>query len=299
MKTYNFLLIFGLILSFILISCERENRTGFSIEFSDGTVIHEEDISFYDSSTCILFLKDKLTLPNEAGEPPNVEYPEFSVLINDDIIYEGIIYPALVAAVSPSPYFIHSSTAPTDVIPISFAGFHTNTKDVRNDQRIIDFLDNSNLLHHGISCTIDSVYIHSYIDSSVTSTFTLWNNDNVNYYIPDPGKMGAANFNNYTGGGLTLINKETNEYHWPKMDNITSDWDNLKMEDLSILESKSEITFTYTSSFYPKIDKGIYRCDQRFSSMYQFRPITLSLDQENGRVWVGGLISRIDNIIFD
>ena len=298
MKKSNFLLIFCPILFFILISCERENRDSFLIEFSDGTVIHEEDISFYDSSTCIIFLKDKLTLPNETGEPPNVEYPTFSVFINDDLIFDGIIYPALVAAVSPSPFFIPSPTAPTNIIPIEYAGFHTNTKDVRNDKRIIDYFDNSNLLHHGISCSIDSVYVHSYIDSSVTCTFTIRNNDDVNYYIPDPIKMGSHIFNNYTGGGLWLKNKESNEYHWSIQD-VNLGWDVLTLDELTILQSKGEISFTYTSSFYPKIGKGIYEGDLRFLSMYHFRSVTLSLDQENGRVWVGRLYSRIDNVIFD
>ena len=298
MKTSNFLLIFGLILSFILISCEREKRTGFSIEFSDGSIISEKDINYYDSSTCIFFLRNKITLPDETGTPPDVIYPEFSVYLDKEKIYDGIIYPALVAAISPSPFFIPDPTAPTDIIPIAYAGFHTNTNDVRNDTRIIDYFDKSNLLHHGISCIIDSVFVNSYVDSSVTCTFTIRNNDNVNYYIPDPIKMGAHIFNNYTGGGLSLKNKESNEYHWSIQD-VSPGWDVLTMDELTLLESKGEISFTYTSSFYPKIGKGIYEGDLRFLSMYHFRSVTLTLDQENGRVWVGGLYSRIDNVIFD
>lgn len=286
----------------LLFNCEGENDSGFSIEISDGTMINEENISFYDSSTCILFLNKKLKINYVIGEPPNVEFSKFSVFVNNDIIYQGIIYPALVAAISPVPFYISSITYPTfesDIISLNYIDHYTNSLDVRNDQRIINSFERSNLLRHGISCTIDSVYVHSYINSSVTCTFTIRNNDNVNYYIPDPSKMGAANFNNYTGGGLWLINKETNEYHWPQTDNITSDWDNLTMDDLSILEGKSEITFTYTSLFYPKIDRGLYKGNLRFSSMYQIRPVTLPLDQFFGRVWVGYIFSKIDNLIFD
>jgi hypothetical protein len=299
MKKLISFFIFGLLISYVQISCDSEKDTkhnipGFSIEFSDGTIIKEDDILFYDSSTCILFLKKNLTLIIGPEESPYT-YTKFSVFVNEDKIYEGIFYPVIFEAMAPEPY-ISSKTYPdfnSNILEIK------QHKDIANDYRIIESLKKSNLLHHGISLTMDSVKIFSYQDSTLICSFTLRNNDFINYYIPDPVKMGISNFNNYTGGGLRLKNKETNKYHWSNRDSITSDWDILTMEDLSILESKSKITFTYMSSYSPKIVPGLYQGDLRYNSMNYFLPVTLNLDQENGRVWVGTIFSNIDNIIFE
>jgi hypothetical protein len=292
--------IFGLLISYLQISCDSEKETkrnipGFSIEVSDGKIIRENDILFYDSSTCILFLKENLSLIIGPAESP-YNFTKFSVFVNEDKIYEGIFYPNMFEAASPGP-FISSKTYPdfnSNILEIK------QQKDIANDYRIIESLNYSNLLQHGISLTIDSVKISSYQDSTLLCSFTVKNNDFINYYIPDPVKMGVSNFNNYTGGGLRLKNKETGDYYYhSNIDNLTSDWAILTMEDLSILESKSKITFTYKSSYYPKIVKGLYKGDLRYNSMNYFLPVTLNLDQENGRVWVGSIFSNIDNIIFE
>ena len=62
MKTINIVLILGLIFGLYLISCESESDTNlndseFKVEFSDSTLITENDLLYYDSSTHLLFLK--------------------------------------------------------------------------------------------------------------------------------------------------------------------------------------------------------------------------------------------------
>jgi len=299
MKTLNNILIYIFIVSFYLISCESDNVTinndpVFSIKFSDSTVVNEKDIVFYDSSTCILFLKNKLTLTIGPEDPP-YSFIEFSVLVDDEIIYQGIIYPdMLFVAPCPIELYISADTYPNfnnDIIQLKY------DKNILNDPRIIKSLEKSNLLHHGITCIIDSVKVFSYNDSSVMCSITLRNYDDINYYILDPERMGVSSFNCYTTG-LVLSNLTTHNSHTPIHSNSLSDCNILVLDDLSILMGKSEITYTYKSSYYPRIDKGIYKGHLRFSSMID-RPVTLSLDQENGRVWVGKIFSTLDSIIFE
>lgn len=290
----------GLIISFILISCELKNDSGFSIKFSDGSAINEKDIVFYDSSTCNLFLNDELHLNYVLGEPPNVDYIEFSVYVDKDIIYQGIVYPALVAAPSPEPSFIASYSYPTfesDIVPIRHISIYPNSVDNRNHTRIISFLDNNDLLHHGISCSIDSINISFKNDSSVSCTFTIKNNDNINYYIPDPAKMGAERFN-FCLGGLYLKSKEINEDIFQDYINYPG-WEILTMDDFSILESKSQVTFNYVSSYNLKINKGIYECNFYYHVLGGCVTISVALNQEDGRVWAGDLYLSIDNILIE
>ena len=250
-----------LIICFILISCESDNNNiindpEFSIKFSDGTIINEKDIVFYDSSTCNLFLKNKLQLDYVFGEIPNVDFLEFSVYVDKDAIYQGIVYPAFVAAPSPNPYFIASYSYPnfeSDIISLRYMDFYTNSIDKRNNPQIIKSLEKTNLLKHGITCSIDSIYISSYIDSSVICVFTIQNHDFISYYIPDPNKMGAGRFS-FCIGGLYLKNKKTNEDIYRNYVNSVG-WEVLTMDDLSLLESKSENTCTYEFIFNTDIDK--------------------------------------------
>jgi hypothetical protein len=148
-----------LIICLILSSCESENNNiiddpEFSIKFSDGTITNEKDIVFYDSSTCNLFLEDKLQFDYVLGEIPNVDFIEFTVYVDKDAIYQGIVYPAFVAAPSPKPFFIASYSYPnfnSDIISLRYIDFYTNSVDKRNNPQIINSLEKTNLLNHGIT----------------------------------------------------------------------------------------------------------------------------------------------------
>ena len=284
----------ALITCFILISCESENDSGFSIKFSDGTIISEKDIAFYDSSTCFLFLNKELDLVVGTGEPPST-CTEFIVFVNNDIIYQGVIYPDFhYNAVPPRSIYISSKTYPTFKSNIlTIKGF----RDIINDHRIIMILEESNLLHHGITCTIDSVSVSSDNDTTVLCTITYKNYDQVNYYIPDPFKMAIPVFNSITQ--ITLVNTETKEDIYVTSNFwITSDW-NWKMSDLSILESNSKVTYTFKSPCSATIGKGLYDCYLWLDNNKHFLPFPIPLDQEGGRVWVGQIYSSVKNIMIE
>ena len=65
----------------------------FSVVFQDGTIINEEDIAFYDSSTTILFLNEKLYLDYGSEGYPLTDHFKFSVFVQNDTIFQGVVFP--------------------------------------------------------------------------------------------------------------------------------------------------------------------------------------------------------------
>ncbi len=293
MKTSNIVLISGLIFGLYLISCESENDTNlndseFKVEFTDSTLITENDLLYYDSSTHLLFLKREFDL--------NQSISGFNVLVDNNKIYKGIIYSCHLSNPPPSPFFITDCFLyGNDIVEI---GYYQGSKDLRNDPRIINALKNSNLLHNGLSCQIDSIIVNSFENySEVTCTITIRNNDNINYYILDPEKMGELDFNYFTGG-LYIQNIDT-RVSWSLRWSISNpDWDNLTINDFSVLSGESEVTYTFKSSDYYKIDKGIYKARFRFCGT-KHETSKFNLNQDNGRIWVGDVESNIDSILVE
>lgn len=293
MKTLNIVLILGLIFGLYLISCESESDTNlndseFKVEFSDGTLITENDLLFYDSSTHLLFLKWDFDF--------NQSISGFNVLVDNDTIYQGIIHSCALSSPPPSPFFITDCfLCGNDIIEI---GCYTESNDLRNDQRITNALKNSNLLHNGLSCHIDSIKVNSFNNySEVTCTITIKNNDNINYYILDPEKMGELDFNYFTGG-LFFQNIDTKVSSGLRWSIPNPDWDNLTINDFSAVTSGSEVTYTFKSSDYYKMDKGIYKARFRFCGT-KHKTSEFDLNQDNGRIWVGDAESSIDSILVE
>jgi len=271
------------------LSCEKKVSTGLIIKFSDGSTITEENIAFYDSSTCILFLRDSFHLEYVLGENPDVTFTRFSVLVNNEVIYQGVVYPDLVAAPAPEPFYIASISYPelhSKILQIRHQPFFAETADVRNDYRIINRLKETGLLYNGLSCRIDTVYLSRDDPSVAICNFTVKNLDLTGYYIPDPAKMGDGHFNYYTGG-LALINTETDDYYFPRHDNPTTDWNYLEMDDLSLIGSASDTSFTIYTPYDTVIPYGTYTCLLRYGILRHFYTFNLPLELDHGRVWVG------------
>lgn len=271
-------------------ACEKHESTGLVIKFSDGTSITEENIDFYDSSTCILFLRDILHMEYVLGEIPDVTFTSFSVIVDDEVIYKGVVYPDLVAAPAPEPFYIAGASYPefnSKILQIRHQPFFTETADARNDYRIINRLKKTGLLYNGISCRIDTVYLSQDDPSVAICNFTVMNLDEIGYYIPDPDKMGEGHFNYYTGG-LALINSESDDYYFPRHDNPTVEWNYLEMDDLSMINGLSDTSFLIYTPYDSVVPDGTYTCLLRYGILRHFYTISLPLELDHGRVWVGG-----------
>lgn len=292
MKTAKIVIGSGLIFISFLFSCESDNdinlKDEFKIEFNDGTVITERNIAFYDSSTHLLFLKNDFELN------PNVS--DFNVLVENDTIYHGIIYPCEQSVPPHIPFHISNCFHyGNNIIEM---GFYGASGDLRNDPRILNAFENSNLLHNGISCKIDNIEINSFDNySQVICTITLTNYDNINYYTLDPEKMGDLDFNYFTDG-LTMQNMDTKLSHPLRWSVQSGTWSNITMDDLSLLKKGSEVTYTFQSSDYYKMEPGKYSTRFRFCGTKHCTP-DFKLNQKNGRVWVGMVYTTNDNIIVE
>lgn len=288
------LLITSVIISILIfiVSCEKESFGVFHIEISDGTVITEDDILYYDSSTCILFLNEKIYLSYREPESGRSFRNEFSVFVDGDKIYSGLIYPEeiLSCAGPPRTYIIQRDEGVLDrsVMEIAFEG---DPPDQRNDPRIIDALNNDGLLNSGISFTLDNVEVLGrFTDDTVCCTITLLNHDYINYYVLDPQRMGE-DYYNYYNGGLVLIRHESG-YRPDCCGIYQSEYGTITEEDLTVLEAKKSLTFTFCSDDYFIGFDGIYKGILTL----RYRSSHLDLNQPNGRIWIGRVSSSIDNI---
>ncbi len=292
MRKLNAILTLGLLSVLLFSSCEKENvlnlNGGFRIEFNDGKTITGKDILFYDRSTHLIYLKSDLQL--------NQNTTDFNVLITEDTIYHGIIFSCALSSMPPSPYFIVDCFQyGNDILEI---GYYGDSNDLRNDPRIIDAFENSNLIRNGISCKIDKVEIQSFESySQVICTITIQNNDNINYYILDPKKMGILDFNYFTGG-LTIQNMDTKLSYPLRWSVQSGTWSNINMDDLSLLKKGSKVTYTFQSSDYYKMEPGKYSARFRFCGTKHCTP-NINLNQKDGRVWVGQMLSDIDDIMIE
>ncbi len=292
MKNLNAILTLVLFSVLIFFSCEKEDALNlndeFKIKFNDGKTITEKDVLFYDRSTHLIYLKKDMQL--------NQNITSFNVSVAGDTVYSGIIHPCSLSSMPQSPYFIEDCFQyGNDILEIGYCG---ESDDLRNGQRIIDAFENSNLLRNGISCKIDKIEIQSFENySHVICTITIQNNDNINYYILDPKKMGDLDFNYFTGG-LTLQNMDTKLTYPLRWSVQSGTWSNVNLDDLSILEKGSKVTYTFQSSDYDKMGTGKYSAMFRFCGTKHCTP-DINQNQKNGRVWVGQILSKTENIMIE
>ena len=178
--------------------------------------------------------------------------------------------------------YLNYTKLESDVLPIN--GF----REIIMDHRIIEALQENNLLLHGLKCSVKSLLKSSDNNSILTATISIKNLDNINYYIPDPTKTGSKRFH-YLGSFLEIMNVENKNQYWPISD-YNFNMDEVTMKDLSILESNSEIYFSYSIKFNSHISKGLYHAYLHYGNIPYMN--NLSLSQFGGRIWIGTIRSK-------
>lgn len=286
MKPMKILLLFGFVICIITNSCDTDpNDLELTIEFSDGILLTENDIEFYDSSTNTYYLKSDLL-----SETP---ITDFKVNVNNDSILGGAFHSCALSSMPPTPYYISDCFfSGRDILTIDYYG---NDENLLNDSKIINSLKENNLFRKGLSCQIDSIIvIESENQTDVISTITLSNHDDISYYIPDLNKMGEQYYTDYTGG-LYFSNINTGLSSFIKDSNSNRQRDDIKIGDLAILKPNSSVTYTYKSRNYYAIPKGEYKVRVRFMGII-YTANDFELNQDNGRIWVGEIYGYKDGI---
>jgi hypothetical protein len=283
-------MVIGFLIFMISNSCDSDpnvelNNSELSIEFSDGTILTENEIEFYDSSTHTFFLKSDLI-----SETP---LTDFKIRVDTDSILGGVFHSCVLSSMPPTPYYISDCFfSGHEVLTIGYYGTGEN---ILNDSRILNSLMESNQFRQGLSFQIDSIrVVESDGQTDVVSTITIKNNDNIAYYIPDVNKMGDQYYTDYSGG-LSFSNINTGLSSFIKDSNSNRQRDDIKIEDLSKLEANSEVTYTYTSRNYHAIPTGEYRVRARFMGIV-YTATEFELNQDDGRIWVGEIYCYKDGV---
>lgn len=288
MKHLIFLLVMGIEI-LTMVSCSSDEDINFVIKISDDVKITENDIEFYDSSTCILFLKEPIDLQYRFGQIPDVSYEDFEVLINDEVIFSGVFYPADVAAPSPTPTFIgcfDNDSLNSEIIEFKFSNFPYYTVDERRNKEFINFLEKNNLLKNGISFSIPKIELSSSNDSILGITFRINNNDNNAYLIPNPTTMNVYQLFLLTGG--ECINKiATEDWICHEFRYNSQDEKIISINNLYQLKEKKEMEFSLEFKYDSNFSKGRYKGGLLFNNTTYNLTADLDLDQSNGRIWIG------------
>lgn len=292
MKPIKTILIFGFFIGMIINSCDNEpnidlNDSELTIEFSNGELLTENDIEFYDSSTNTYFLKSNLL--------SDTQITDFKIQVNSDSVLGGGLHLCVLSSMPPTPYFITDCFfSGRNILRI---GYYGNGENLLNDSRIINSLEESNQFRHGLSCQIDSIkVIKSENQTDVICSITITNHDDISYYIPDLNQMGEQYYTDYTGG-LSFYNLNTGMRSFIKDSNSNRFRDDINIDDLAILEANSKVTYTYKSRNYHEIPNGIYSVRSRFMGIV-YTAADFDLNQDNGRIWVGEIeVSKAGIII--
>lgn len=297
MKDVYSKLLFGF--SFILlISCKSEEEPGLRIEISDKFILTENDIEFYDSSTCMLFLIEEISLPIRNDKNSN---SDFSIYVDGELIFDGVFFPSMSSALPPSPIYVACyapDTFSSYVLHFKYNGFNTNAIDDRNNSRLVSFYKERSLLRNGIICKIDSLGISPSNKSVLNIDLRIQNSDLHPYLIPDLSKISSDQFVMLTSGCI-LRDLDTGNGYGQELDNYMFDKSIMSLENLSVINAQEEKTFSIIARFIYEIGQGNYKCELNFGNIGYLIWIDLELNQSNGRVWIGENYSEISFIIDD
>ena len=150
----------AILILILMSSCEKnendiEIKDGFSLTINDTISYNSNSIDFYDFSTHLIYLKtgNNFTYSNRG---------KFSILVNNEEIYTGQLFPMHSSYMPTGPYIRCAPTFYNDyIIPIEFTQIIDKegifNDDPRNDSRIINALKKYNQYREGLSSEIISV----------------------------------------------------------------------------------------------------------------------------------------------
>jgi hypothetical protein len=276
-------LLTGAAIILTLSSCESSlfNNTddGFLFKADNGPEYKYGDIELYDSSTHILYFKTSHPFFNTEKSAT------FSVLADGEEIYRGVFWPPYSSSL-PYGAFIGSyltSFYPEYVLRIGFIAIDNEPEDKRNDPRIISALKEHNLLHSGLSASINSISIKG---TQLNFNFTVTNKDKTDLLILDPEKTGPDLFHYFTNG-LTIRTLTYEDVFSSSLQaEVPSPWNSWKPGWLSEIKSGGSRQFSINYTVRSSINPGVYLASFEFPGL-AFQVTRDQLWQGKNRIWLG------------
>ena len=276
------LLLIGTVIIVAFTSCENviNNPDEYLFKTDNGLVYKYSDFELYDSSTHILYFK------TNHPEFKTEKSSTFSLLANGEEIYKGVFWSPFSSSLPSGPYIYSSfSFYPDYTFRIQFISIDNKPKDTRNDPRIIAALNNHNLLHSGLSVSINSIEITG---TQLTFKFAVTNRDVSNLLILDTDKTGLELFHYFTNG--LSLRKLTYEEVFsgqitPQVPSPANSW---KTDWLSELKSGDTRQFTINYTVNSPVNPGEYNALFEFPGLSD--QITKDqLFQDSKRIWLGDI----------
>ncbi|MCF7975179.1 MAG: M56 family metallopeptidase [Phycisphaerae bacterium] len=235
--------------------------------------IRASDILRYDTSTHCMTLKQARPVSLERvslrGNP-------FVVCAGDERCYLGSVWSHLSSylpsGVTPMIYVPDFSHPPNvvgiELLRVQSREGYVSSLNVRSDFRVLETLKAQGVAHTGLSIDLGSVTVVSdAYQSSVTTTYTLTNQDTDPLYVFDPDKMGPAlffGFNNppFLRGpdGLHRIENKNIETFGRDV------YNQYKKEWFTLIPAGASMTRSVTSQGYPVLPPGSYEYGIAFGS---------------------------------
>jgi hypothetical protein len=253
-------------------------------------VVSIDDIEFYDFSTHSIYLREGHSRPFDGDAYARQVFDKpFVVVANDQRCYLGWFQHAASSKFRFGPcVFFPYALDPEDIIHIRQCRVASpGTDDIRSDKRIRDALLGAGKLHLGLRVELDRLEVTGLPDTStVYYTFTIFNEDEDDLYVPDPDEMGSDLFH-YHSRGVKLSNYQdkvciVSEYETRNPPEPFDHWD---LQWFTRIESGQSIQRTVVLGDYPDMPNGTYSCEFSFSG-----PGKIQRDERilpDGRIWLG------------
>lgn len=270
-------LLFGMLVLFILTSCEKQDH---DIFFKIGSDLEYKfsDIELYDTSTHILYFK------KVHDEFKDIEKGTFTFFNNGDPIFSGSFWPGYSSAWPSGPY-IMSPPSMYGNYALRIEYWHADKPDIRNDPRMIDLLNQYDLLHSGLVISSSSIIITG---TQLTFTFTVTNQDQSDLMIIDLDKTGPNLFHYFTNG-LYIYDLVHNEVFSSNIQHQAPEpWNSWKIEWLSELKSGESKDFTINYVLNNPLNPGEYNTSFEFPGL-AYQVTKNQLYQGNSRIWLGDI----------
>ncbi|MBP7507083.1 MAG: hypothetical protein KA807_04625 [Prolixibacteraceae bacterium] len=293
----------------VIYSCEENSldpkftpAEGINIIIGNQAIITSDMIEYYDNSTKMFFLNNKL--------PEEFDYYEkskFWITDNKEIIFEGALRldcpcgtDSTIKTELHTGYFNFTMKLVKSQANMSY---YCSSEDETNNELFTGTLKKYGKYREGLKAEIDEIKrLDSY---NIQVTIKVTNLDSVSYYIPDPEKMGI-NFYHSLTGGLTL--QDPNNYDLtannikimrPHKNNVkvsypevSGTWDK---NWLTLIEGKEDFYFTLDYTQFDPVYPGKYAASFNFTGL-KGNLENKDLQLDDGRIWIGeiGLSKEIE-----
>ena len=272
-------LLAGMAALVILASCSKYDRDVILV-INDDLEFRADDISLYDSSTHIHYLK------RTHSELEDIETGSFGFYDRGRAVLTGTIWPAHMSSM-PSTPFIMTSPFMYQSFAIRIDTWGNNDQALINNAEMTALMNRHGLLHSGLALTAVAPVISG---SEMSFTMTVTNMDESDLLILDPEKTGSGLFK-YFSNGLYLYDPDDNSEVFA--DNIAHQvpdpWNSWSTDWLTKLgpgESKTFI-FSYTLTTIPAA--GQYRVVFEFPGL-SYQVSADELYQGSSRIWLGDVL---------